>query len=51
MPQFTIQELQQVLMERSQLKTRLIEVDVELNQYCLRCVLHCHVLFLLSCDS
>jgi len=32
-PRFTLQELRQVLMERNQLKTRLIEVEDELNHY------------------
>ncbi|KAK7088667.1 RILP-like protein 1 isoform X4 [Littorina saxatilis] len=32
-PRFTLQELRQVLMERNELKTRLIEVEDELNHY------------------
>nr|KAG5704676.1 hypothetical protein BaRGS_025318 [Batillaria attramentaria] len=32
-PRFTLQELRQVLMERNELKTRLIEVEEELNHY------------------
>ncbi|KAL8581238.1 hypothetical protein ACOMHN_038338 [Nucella lapillus] len=32
-PRFTLQELRQVLMERNELKTRLIEVEDELNNY------------------
>lgn len=32
-PRFTLQELRQVLMERNELKTRLLEVEDELNHY------------------
>lgn len=32
-PRFTLQELRQVLFERNELKTRLIEVEEELNHY------------------
>ena len=32
-PRFTMQELRQVLLERNELKTKLIEVEEELNTY------------------
>lgn len=32
-PRFTMQELRQVLMERNELKTKLIEVEEELSVY------------------